>query len=246
MKLLETAGLTKNFGGLVAVDEVNFAVEKGELKGIIGPNGAGKTTFFNLITGSLKPTRGKVSLNGEDISGLPPHLISRKGISRTFQITNIFPEMTVYESVWAGVNSRAKQPWNPFIHAGAATDISRKTKEICQMVGLDSKMGELSTNLSHGDQRVLEIAIALSTEPILLLLDEPTQGVSPKEIDTMISVVRKVSEVAAVVLIEHNMDIVLELSDNITVLENGRTVTEGSPSEISANREVQKIFLGIE
>jgi branched-chain amino acid transport system ATP-binding protein len=245
MKLVEAVALTKNFGGLVALDDVNFTVGKGELRGIIGPNGAGKTTFFNLVTGYLKPTKGKIFLSGEEISGLPPHVISRKGISRTFQITNIFPEMTVYESVWAGVNSRAKQPWNPFIHADAVADISQKAVEICKLVGLGDKMDEISANLSHGDQRVLEMAIALSTEPILLLLDEPTQGVSPKEIDNILVVIKKVSEIATVVLIEHSMDIVLELSDSITALNEGRIVAEGSPDEISANKEVQRIFLGI-
>lgn len=245
MELLETVGLTMSFGGLVALDDVNFSVGKGELRGIIGPNGAGKTTFFNVITGHLKPTKGKTLLDGEDISGLAPHTISQKGISRTFQITNIFPEMTVYESIWAGVNSRTKQPWNPFVRADNVSDISRKAEEICQLVGLGDKMNLASENLSHGDQRVLEIAIALSTDPILLLLDEPTQGVSPKEIDNLLEVIEKVSQVTTTIMIEHDMNIALSLSGTITVFNEGRIIAGGSPSEISESEEVQKIYLGI-
>lgn len=245
MKLLETVGLTMSFGGLVALDDVNFSVGKGELRGIIGPNGAGKTTFFNVITGYLRPTKGKTLLDGEDISGLPPHTISQRGISRTFQITNIFPEMTVYESIWAGINSRTKQPWNPFVRADTIGDISRKAEEICQLVGLSDKMNLVSENLSHGDQRVLEIAIALSTDPILLLLDEPTQGVSPKEIDNLLEVIEKVSQVTTTIMIEHDMNIALSLSGTITVFNEGRIIAGGSPSEISESEEVQKIYLGI-
>ena len=245
MKLLETVGLAMSFGGLVALDDVSFSVGKGELRGIIGPNGAGKTTFFNVITGYLKATEGKTLLDGEDISGLPPHTISQRGISRTFQITNIFPEMTVYESIWAGVNSRTKQPWNPFARADTIGDISRKAEEICQLVELSDKMNLISENLSHGDQRVLEIAIALSTDPILLLLDEPTQGVSPKEIDNLLEVIEKVSEITTTIMIEHDMNVALSVSKTITVFNEGRIIAGGSPNEISESEEVQKIYLGI-
>jgi branched-chain amino acid transport system ATP-binding protein len=245
MSLLETVGLTKSFGGLTALDDVDFAVGKGELKGIIGPNGAGKTTLFNVITGYLKPTKGRVLLDGENISGLSPHVISQRGISRTFQITNIFPEMTVHESVWAGVNSRTKDPWNPFVRADTIGDISEKAEEICQLTGLSDQMNAISANLSHGDQRVLEIAIALSTDPILLLLDEPTQGVSPKEIDNLLKVIENVSRITTAILIEHDMNIALSLSENITVLNEGRIIAEGPPREISESEEVQKVYLGI-
>ncbi len=243
--LLEIVGLTKTFGGLVALQDVSMVVAQGRLKGILGPNGAGKTTLFNLITGYLKPTRGKVLLNGEDISGLPPHLISQKGISRTFQITNLFPELQVYESIWVGVNSRAKRPWNPFISADAVRDVSERAQEICHTVGLGEKMNQISAKLSHGDQRVLEIAIALSTDPVLLLLDEPTQGVSPKEIDHLLTVVEEVSKITTIILIEHDMDIALSLSKEITVLNEGKVIAEGLPQEISASEEVQNIYLGI-
>jgi branched-chain amino acid transport system ATP-binding protein len=245
MSLLETVGLTRSFGGLTALDDVDFAVGKGELKGIIGPNGAGKTTLFNVITGYLKPTKGRVLLNGKNISGLSPHVISQKGISRTFQITNIFPEMTVHESVWAGVNSRTKDPWNPFVRADTIGDISEKTEEICELTGLSDQMNAISATLSHGDQRVLEIAIALSTDPILLLLDEPTQGVSPKEIDNLLKVIENVSRITTAILIEHDMNIALSLSKTITVLNEGRIIAEGPPREISESEEVQQVYLGI-
>jgi branched-chain amino acid transport system ATP-binding protein len=245
MKLLETVGLTKSFGGLTALVDVGFAVEKGELRGVIGPNGAGKTTLFNVITGYLKPTKGRVLLNGEDISGLSPHVISQKGISRTFQITNIFPEMTVYESVWAGVNSRTKNPWNPFRRADTIGNISEKSEEICELTGLSDQRNVISANLSHGDHRVLEIALALSTDPILLLLDEPTQGVSPKEINNLVEVIEKVSQITTPILIEHDMNIALSLSETITVLNEGRIIAEGPPREISESEEVQQVYLGI-
>jgi branched-chain amino acid transport system ATP-binding protein len=243
--LLEIIGLSRAFGGLVALQDVSMNVAPGRLKGILGPNGAGKTTLFNVISGYLKPTHGKVLLNGEDISNLPPHLISQKGISRTFQITNIFPELRVYESIWVGVNSRTKRPWNPWISADARRDVSEKAEEICEIVGLSEKRNHISAKLSQGDQRVLEIAIALSTNPILLLLDEPTQGVSPKEIDQLLTVVEEVSKITTIILIEHDMDIALSLSKEITVLNQGRVIAEGLPREISENQEVQNIYLGI-
>ena len=158
-------------------------MKEGEVRGIIGPNGAGKTTLFNVITGELKPSSGRIFLKGEDVTDLPPYAICRKGLSRTFQLTLVFPEMTVLESVWIGVNSRSRHPWNPVAVAGKIGGAGEKTEELCQRVGLWEKRNELACNLSYGDQKVLEIAMALSTEPSVLLLDEPTQGVSPKETD---------------------------------------------------------------
>jgi branched-chain amino acid transport system ATP-binding protein len=242
--LLETVEVTKHFGGLTALDKVTFSVRKGEVKGIIGPNGAGKTTLFNVITGELKPTSGKISLRGEDITDLPPHLICRKGLGRTFQLTFIFPEMTVYESIWVGVNSRAKYAWNPIVPAKSITGHSQRAEEICRLVGLWEKEDELACNLSYGDQKVLEIAMALSTQPSVLLLDEPTQGVSPKETDQIIEVVQRLSKNMTIILIEHSMDVILRLCHTITVLNEGKVITEGSPQEISRNDEVQKIYLG--
>jgi branched-chain amino acid transport system ATP-binding protein len=243
-KLLETVSVMMRFGGLTALDNVTCSVQEGEVRGIIGPNGAGKTTLFNVITGELKPTSGKILLRGKDITRFTPHVICQKGLSRTFQLTFIFPEMTVYDSIWVGVNSRARRPWNPFILARQAADLSQKTQEICYLVGLEEKMNELASNLSYGDQKILEIAMALSTRPSLLLLDEPTQGVSPKETDNISEVIKKLSKSMTIILIEHSVDVVLRLCHVITVLSEGRVIAEGRPEEISKDEEVQRIYLG--
>jgi len=242
--LLETVSVSKRFGGLTALDNVSYSVKEGEVRGIIGPNGAGKTTLFNVMTGELKPTSGRIFLKGEDITDLPPFAICQKGMSRTFQLTLVFPEMTVYDSVWVGVNSRTRRPWNPAALAGRIFDAGKKTEEICRGMGLWEKRHELACNLSYGDQKVLEIAMALSTEPSVLLLDEPTQGVSPKETDAIMGVVEKLSKEMTIVLIEHSMDVVLRLCHVITVLSEGRVIAEGSPEEVSKNEEVQRIYLG--
>ncbi len=242
--LLETVSVTMCFGGLTALDQVTYAIREGEVRGIIGPNGAGKTTLFNVITGELKPTSGKIFLRGEEITHLPPHRICQKGLSRTFQLTLIFPEMTVYDSIWVGVNATAKKPWNPVLLAHKVSDLSQKAHEICHLVGLEEKMNELVCNLTYGDQKILEMAMALSTQPSVLLLDEPTQGVSPKETDHIIQVVERLSKNITIILIEHSMDVVLRLCHRITVLNEGRVVAEGSPDEISKNEEVQRIYLG--
>ena len=243
-KTLETISVTKRFGGLTALDDVNYSIQEGEVRGIIGPNGAGKTTLFNVITGELKPTSGQIFLRGKEITSLPPHVICQEGLGRTFQLTFTFPEMTVYDSVWVGVNSKAKQPWNPFILAHRVADLSQKAEEICQLVGLEDKMNELASNLSYGDQKILEIAMALSTQPSILLLDEPTQGVSPQETDHVAEVIEKLSKKITIILIEHSMDVVLRLCSNITVLNEGRVVAEGSPKEVCKNEEVQRVYLG--
>ena len=243
--LLQLKNVAKHFGGLVAVDGVSYGVRKGEISGIIGPNGAGKTTLFNVITGELKPTGGQIYLNGADITGLPPDIICRKGMSRTFQLTFIFPEMTVFECVWVGVYSRARRPWNLFFSwADRSGAVAERTREIIHTVGLEDKMHDTASNLSYGDQKVLEIAMALSTDPIILLLDEPTQGVGPGEVDTIASLVERLSDKMSIVLIEHDMDIVTRLCHNVTVLSFGRTIAEGSCELISRNEEVQRIYLG--
>jgi branched-chain amino acid transport system ATP-binding protein len=244
--ILQLTGVTKNFGGLQALKDVNLRVEGGDLRGIIGPNGAGKTTLFNVVSGELKPSSGKVYLRGEDVSGLPPHAICRKGLSRTFQLTRIFPELTVYDSIWAGANSRARHPWNPVSSARRLVHIERETLDLCKLIGLDDKKDELAVNLSYGDQKVLEMAMALSTKPSVLLLDEPTQGVGPKEADTIVEVVKKLSERMTIVLIEHTIDVVMRLCKTVTVLTEGRVLAEGTPGAISANKEVQRVYLGEE
>jgi branched-chain amino acid transport system ATP-binding protein len=243
-KILETVSVTMRFGGLTALDRITYSVQEGEVKGIIGPNGAGKTTLFNVITGELKPSSGQIFLRGKEITSLPPHMICQEGLGRTFQLTFVFPDMTVYDSIWVGVNSRSKQPWNPFLLAHQISDLTQKTEEICHLVGLEEKMNELASNLSYGDQKILEIAMALSTQPSILLLDEPTQGVSPQETDHVAEVIERLSEKMTIILIEHSMDVVLRLCSRITVLNEGRVVAEGSPKEISKNEEVQRVYLG--
>jgi branched-chain amino acid transport system ATP-binding protein len=245
--LLEVVGVSKHFGGLTAVDNVTFTAGPNEINGIIGPNGAGKTTFFNVITGELKPTSGKIYLKGEDITGFPPHRITRRGMSRTFQLTFIFPDMSVFDCVWAGVYSRGIRPWNLFFsRVEKKGRIAQKTEEICTLVGLHDKMNELAVNLSYGDQKVLEIAMALSTDPTVLLLDEPTQGVGPAEADDIVSLIGKLSERMSVVLIEHNMDIIMRICHHLTVLSFGKVLAEGSCQEVAMNAEVQRVYLGEE
>jgi ABC-type branched-subunit amino acid transport system ATPase component len=243
--LLELQSLSKHFGGLVAVDGVSYGVKKGEIRGIIGPNGAGKTTLFNVITGELKPTSGRVYLRGEDVTGLPPDIICRKGMSRTFQLTFVFPEMTVFECIWVGVYSRFRRPWNLFFSkADRSGAVAERAQQIISAVGLEEKRDEMASSLSYGDQKVLEIAMALSTDPIILLLDEPTQGVGPGEVDTIVRVVERLANDMSIVLIEHDMDIVMRLCHNVTVLSFGKTIAEGSCEFVSQNEEVQRIYLG--
>ena len=242
--LLEVSGVTKRFGGLVAVNDVSFSIRKGDLLGVIGPNGAGKTTLFNIISGELRPTEGSVHLKGEDITRLSPHVICQHGLSRTFQLTRIFPDLTVYESVWVGANSKAGRPWKPFASAKSDRATHEKTIEICEMVGIANRLYDPAVNLSYGDQKVLEIAMALSTEPSLLLLDEPTQGVSPQESDEIATVVEKLSQTITIVLIEHTIEIVLRLCNVLAVLSEGGLLAMGPPEEIRSNAEVQRIYLG--
>lgn len=243
--LLQLKGVSRHFGGLVAVDEVSYGVRKGEVRGIIGPNGAGKTTLFNVITGELRPTAGQVYLKGEDITGLPPDTICLKGMSRTFQLTFIFPEMTVLECVWVGVYSRFRRPWSLFFsRTDRSGPVAERAQQIVHTVGLEEKTHEIASNLSYGDQKILEIAMALSTDPVILLLDEPTQGVGPGEVDSILDLVERLSKDMSIVLIEHDMDIVTRLCHNVTVLSFGKMIAEGSCELVSQNEEVQRVYLG--
>lgn len=243
--LLEVVGVSKHFGGLTAVDNVTYRVGSNEIRGIIGPNGAGKTTFFNVITGDLHPSSGKIFLKGKDVTGFPPHKICRRGMSRTFQLTLVFPGMSVYDCIWVGLYSRKIEPWTLFFsRIDRKGERAEKTEEICRLVGLEDKIDESASNLSYGDQKVLEIAMALSTDPMLLLLDEPTQGVGLKEADDIVELICRLSERMSIVLIEHNIDIVMRLCHTLTVFSFGKVITEGSCKEIAMNKEVQRIYLG--
>ena len=240
--ILETQGLTKRFGGLVAVDQVDFTLEEGELRAVIGPNGAGKTTFFNMLAGNLPPTEGKISFKGRDITSLTSHQISHLGVGRSFQITNIFPELTVFENVRVSAQSR-KTTYNWWSYGGGHKDLNEKTEAILEYIGLEDKRDEPAGVLAHGEQRYLEIGITLATDPELLLLDEPTAGMSPAETVQTAELIRKVAADHTVILVEHDMEVVMGISEKITVLHDGRVLATGTPDEVRANDEVQRVYL---
>jgi branched-chain amino acid transport system ATP-binding protein len=240
--ILETRSLTCAFGGLMAVDHVDFTLPEGEVRAVIGPNGAGKTTFFNLITGVLPPTSGRILFRGEDITGLPVHLISQKGIARTVQITSIFPTLTVADNIWLGVQSRGRL--QPLARRSRMPAVRQQVEQIMALVGLQEQVEAEAAELSHGDQRLLEIALALSTRPQLLLLDEPTAGLSAKETHAMVRVVKGLAGRQTIVVVEHDMDVVMELADTISVLHLGKILAEGTPQAIRDNALVQEVYLG--
>lgn len=243
MELLRTEGLSRSFGSLVAVDDVSFQVEEGELKAVIGPNGAGKSTFFKLISGELPPSKGKIWFKDREITGLPQHLISHLGIAKSYQITNVFPQLTSLENVRVAVQSR-HTCYNFWSKAQNLKIIREKAEEILEAVLLLHKRDEMAANLSHGEQRHLEIGIALALDPVILLLDEPTAGMSPLETEKMMQLIRHISKGLSVVLVEHNMKVVMNISDRVLVLHQGKILAEGKPSEIRANDLVQKVYLG--
>ena len=240
--ILRTELLTIRFGGLTALEDVNFAMARGETRAIIGPNGAGKSTFFNCLTGVLRPTSGRILFDGEDITGFPPNRISQKGIARSYQITNILPNATTLENVRIAAQSR-RHGWSMLAHHRAFRDLIEKAEAVLHSVGLRSKADELAANLSHGEQRNLEIGIALATEPPLLCLDEPTAGMSAAETHETMALVRRIAKDLAILIVEHDMQVVMELAHRITVLHYGRVLAEGTPAEIQQNPRVQEVYL---
>jgi branched-chain amino acid transport system ATP-binding protein len=240
--MLRTEGLTKRFGGLTAVNNVNLTIPRGEIRAIIGPNGAGKSTFFNCVTGVLRPSAGRIYVNGEDLAGLPPHRISHKGIARSYQITNILPGATVLENARIAAQSR-HHSWSLFRHHQSYRDLLELARTALGSVGLGEKESELAANLSHGEQRNLEIAIALATEPELLCLDEPTAGMSVSETHATAELVRRIASNLTILIVEHDMEVVMGLADRITVFHYGEVLAEGTPAEIQANARVQEVYL---
>ena len=240
--ILRTEGLTVRFGGLTALDNVTLAVPHGEIRAMIGPNGAGKSTFFNCVTGVLRPTSGRIVFDGEDITGLPPHRISQKAIARSYQITNILPGATVLENVRIAAQSR-HHSWSLVRHHRAFVDVIDRARAVLDAVGLGDKEEELAANLSHGEQRHLEIGIALATEPKLLCLDEPTAGMSVSETRATVELIRQIAIDLTILIVEHDMEVVMGLAHTITVLHYGEVVAEGTPAEIQANPRVQEVYL---
>ena len=239
---LRTEDLTVRFGGLTALNQVNFAVGRDEIRAIIGPNGAGKSTFFNCLTGVLRPSSGHILFDGGDITGLSPDRISHRGIARSYQITNILPNATALENVRIAAQSR-RHGWSLLAHHRAYRDIIAKAEAVLEAVGLLTKAYELAANLSHGEQRNLEVGIALATEPQLLCLDEPTAGMSAAETQDTMALVRAIAKNLTILIVEHDMQVVMELAHRITVLHYGEILAEGTPAEIQENPRVLEVYL---
>ena len=246
MNLLEVDDISRHFGNLVAVNGVSMKVAAGELRAIIGPNGAGKTTFFNLVSGLLAPSSGRIAFNGENITRLSPERRVWRGMARTFQITEIFPELTTRENIRISVEIAAGYKFRPWISQRPAAKVRDRVAGLLAMGGLSDKTDRLVGELSHGDQRTVEIMMALALNPKLLLLDEPTAGMGEQETSEITQLIQKLhrQEKLTIVLIEHDMNVVFQLADRILVLSEGQTLAEGSPDEIAANEAVQTAYLG--
>jgi branched-chain amino acid transport system ATP-binding protein len=242
--VLRVEGLAKSFGGFVAVRDVSLSVERGRTACVIGPNGAGKSTLFNLITGHLQPTRGRVLFGDRDITGRAPHEICRMGIGRSFQRTNIFPRLSVFDNVQVAVLSHLGRTLNM---ATLARALARdETMAVLEAVGLASEAQSTSGTLSYGLQKQLELGIALASEPQVLLLDEPTAGMSPQETADTIALIGRIVRERGLTLLftEHDMDVVFSIAERITVLHQGAVLAEGTPEEVQKNEDVQRIYLG--
>ncbi len=244
--ILETHHLRKDFGGLAAVADVSIRVREGSLHSIIGPNGAGKTTLFNLICGSIKPTAGQVIFKGHDITHKPPHRIVHLGLGRSFQITNIFPNLTVLENVRLAAQALGNDSWKFWAHHRHFRRYEERARQVLRQVGLAERETVPARMLSHGDKRKLEISILLAPDPEVLMLDEPTAGMASEEVPRLMAVIEQIKAAGdkTIMLVEHRMDVVMNISDWITVMHQGQVLAEGSPAEITANEVVQKAYLG--
>tara|TARA_B100000315_G_scaffold245382_1_gene271175 strand:- start:412 stop:1170 length:759 start_codon:yes stop_codon:yes gene_type:complete len=242
--ILKVEGLKKHFGGVRAVDGVDFSLRKGEISSIIGPNGAGKTSFFNLLTGHIPPDSGTVIFKGKPITKLPPHQICKRGIGRSFQRINIFSKLSVFVNVQVAVLSQQGKSLNLF--SPARNLARRETLQVLESVGLHELAGHTAGSLSHGDQKRVELAIALANNPELLLLDEPTAGMAPQETASTIALIEQVTRERGLTLLftEHDMDVVFSISQRITVMHQGRIITSGTPQEVRGNESVQRVYLG--
>jgi branched-chain amino acid transport system ATP-binding protein len=237
--LLSTKGLSRQFGGLKAVNNVDFSIREGEIRALIGPNGAGKTTFVSLLSGRIAPSAGSIEFLGQNITRNPAYRRVRNGIAYTFQITSIYPMLSVFDNVALSAQSALQRT------PGASRSlIAEKAKAALDRVGLAGRLDDKAGTMSYGHQRLLEVAMGLALEPKLLILDEPTQGLSDGEIDNFCCLVKEIARSATVLLIEHNMPVVMQLADTITVLNYGEILAEGSPADIRANAAVQAAYLG--
>ncbi len=251
MALLEIRKLTKAFGGLIAVHDLDLDIQEGEIFGLIGPNGAGKTTVFNLVSGMLSCTSGKVSYAGEDITGLSMYQIAARGLVRTFQLPTLFNGFTVFRNVLVGLHLQAEEGfWRSLFHSSKTEDLERRilarAHEIMNEVGLADRKNELSNNLPHGHRRLLQVAISLGCEPRLLLLDEPFTGMNVEEVNGMMVLIKKLKKNRGItfVIVEHNIRALMDLSDRIGVLNFGEKIAEGTPLEISQHEDVIRAYLG--
>ncbi|MFK8215166.1 ABC transporter ATP-binding protein [Haloferax volcanii] len=246
--ILRTENLTKEFGKLVAVDDVTLDVERGEFRSLIGPNGAGKTTTFNLLTGALRPTRGTVTFDGENVTALPPHERVRRGLGRSFQITNVFSGLTVRENVRLAAQAAREGGFTPveayLRRSDAFDDVNEHTDRVLDRSGLSGRGDEPADVLAYGDKRRLEIAIVLATDPDMVLLDEPTAGMSAEETRATMDLIDEVLSDRTLLLIEHDIDLVMRVSDRITVLHRGEVLAEGTPATVSEDPEVREAYFG--
>lgn len=244
--ILETRDLRREFGALVAVDDVSINVHARSLHSIIGPNGAGKTTLFNLLSGNIRPNGGKVLYKGRDITDLPKHKTAHLGIGRSFQITNIFPHLTVKENIRLSVQALGSDNFKFFRPARHFKQYEERTWQVMELVGLAERAHQTAQTLPHGDQRKLELGMILAPDPEMLLLDEPTAGMAAEQVPELMELIQGIQESGekTVMLVEHNMNVVMNVSDFITVMHYGQVLAEGTPAEISANEEVQSAYLG--
>jgi branched-chain amino acid transport system ATP-binding protein len=244
--LLQAEGLTKRFGGLAAVNNVSLTLQRNQLHAVIGPNGAGKSTLTNLLSGDLPPTQGRITLAGQDVTGLKPEAISQRGLGRSYQKTNIFLPFTVWENVRLAAQSRTPHVARWLSRAVAFRDINERAERAIELAGLTARTGFAASAISHGEQRQLEIAMTLATAPQVLLLDEPLAGMGHAEAERMVELLLTLKQAHALMLVEHDMDAVFALADRLTVMVNGQVIASGSPAEVRGDAGVQAAYLGEE
>jgi branched-chain amino acid transport system ATP-binding protein len=241
--ILRTHKVGKRFGGFTALKDISAEFRRGAITSIIGPNGAGKSTYFNLLTGALAPSSGTVEFDGQDVTGLPQHRFAHLGIAKSFQITTVFPQLTTHENIRVAAQALVScfDFWRP--RAGF-TELAAKADHLLERVGLADRRTRLAGTLAHGEQRALEIGMALASDPRLLLLDEPTAGMSPEETRTMMDLIVRLGQERTVILVEHKMKLVMGISDRLLVLHHGELLAEGTPDEIRRNETVKRVYLG--